>query len=310
MDGITAVAVGTNFYRQNYLFAFAPRPEVQRYIRTQGVRNGAALLPEIMDTWANAQPLVDEIRAKEAGIADSLPIENLPEGKVGEIKQLLDTDLVKKSYALPFSVAIVEIDKLVAPQRSVNLDYIDQLSTDFAAELSFDDLVKICLSPTRQMADIQHLEAQPNTHVFSSPSIDLRFLGAYLKELSPADLDYLQLGGVPAAAIISFIGYGASPISIFWSGKRAVLDNGFHRVYALRRHGVLKIPVLVQRAEDVQLAFPPAVHGLPREYLLGDPRPVLIKDFFEHKFNMALNVQKRTRTVTVQISDFQHNIPS
>ena len=89
-----------------------------------------------------------------------------------------------------------------SPQRQSSRHYLAQLTSP-----AMDELVELCLSPQRELAPIQHLEIELNTHVFSSPNSDMRFLGAVIKEDLPAtDLQLAELGGIPAAAVISFIG--------------------------------------------------------------------------------------------------------
>ena len=117
-------------------------------------------------------------------------------------------------------------------------------------------------------------------------------------------------GGLPAAAVIAFVGYGGAPVNVIKAGNRIVLNNGFHRVYALREMGIRQIPVVVQHAHNVQLEFPSVVAGLPREYLLGVPRPVLLKDFFEPEFAITLKVRDRIKMVTLSIALGQHEVPS
>jgi hypothetical protein len=135
--------------------------------------------------------------------------------------------------------------------------------------------------------------------VFSSPNADIRFLGAFVKRLSSEDLEYAVSGGLPAAAIIAFVGYGGAPVNVLRAGRRVVLNNGFHRVHALRSVGVGEIPVVVQEVRNVQLEFPPAVGGLPKEYLLAVARPVLMKDFFEAEFAITLKARQRMKMVTI-----------
>ena len=68
-------------------------------------------------------------------------------------------------------------------------------------------------------------------------------------------------------------------MNVLQAGNRVVLNNGFHRTYALRSMGVTEIPVVIRQIRNVQLEFPAAVVGLPRDYLLKAPRPVVVKDF-------------------------------
>ncbi len=281
------------------------------YLRTQLVKDEIDRTDEILDAWAVAQTRIATLSQTEAGISDSIKIEPIPAESLESVLAMLDTGLIRKSFQLQNSVSVVEIDKLVAGQRAVNLEYVDQLKAEFEKDLSFNGIAKICLSSERTVAPIQHLELGQNVHAFSSPSADLRFLGSYLIDnLTPELITYAEGGGSPAAAVISFIGYGAYPINVLKTGPRIVLNNGFHRVYTLRSLGIEKIPVLIQQADNWQLEFPHVVGNVPRDYLLFHPRPVLMKDFFEADFSTTIRVRNRMKLVTFQSNVGSHDVPS
>src|SRR5258708_10354075 len=222
-----------------------------------------------MAGWTRVQARVQALVKSEAGLVDTPGLESLPPDHAASVARMFDNDLFRKTFAHQTVVALVEVDLLIAPQRIVDLEYVEQLTATLPTELTPEALIKICLSLERSMAPIQHLELganqQQSTHVFSSPSTDFRFLGAFVKELTKEDHLYAEWGGIPAAAIISFVGYGASPVSVFLWNDRIVLGNGFHRVYALRSRGVTKIPVVVQLAHNAQMEFPPVLFQLTRQ---------------------------------------------
>jgi hypothetical protein len=302
--------IDSHFFRQQYLFAFATQAEIRQYLRTQTAREELTRLQQIVSSWNGIQAKVADIMRSEAGFADGIRVTDIPD----EHRQKLDFFASDPSFRSTFSshrvtFGLVEIDRLIAPQRTVNLDYVDRLVQRFPSDPDLKQLLEICVSPKREMEPIQHLEIGPNTHVFSSPNSDIRFLGAFVKELNAEDVEHAVHGGLPCAAIIAFVGYGGAPINVFqWNG-RVVLNNGFHRVYALRSMGVTQIPVVIQHANNPQLEFPAQVAGLPREYLLGAPRPVTMKDFFEPGFAITLKVRDRRRAVTFAIAPHQHDVP-
>lgn len=305
------ILVGTHFFRQQYLFAFATQSELLQYVRTQSVTEEAAGLPEILSAWSGLQPRVAELVRREGGVQDTIQVDGLPEEYHSKLDSFASDSLFQRTFSqLPVAFGIVEVDKLVAPQRTVNLDYVNRLKKKYPKMPTMDELLNICVSPKREMDPIQHLEIAPNTHVFSSPNSDIRFLGAFVKQLSTEDFEHAVSGGLPAAAVISFVGYGGAPINVLHWGRRVVLNNGFHRVFALRSMGITHVPVVIQQVANPQLEFPPHVAGLPKEYLLGSPRPVLIKDFFEEGFTITLKVRDRLKMVTVGIACSQHDIPA
>lgn len=306
-NNVGGIAVGTSSRRQKYLFAFASQMEVMHHVRTQALNADET---QIVDAWQRAQTIAQALLQSEAGFADQHSVEPIApqfEKKVGEY---ITNPLAQKSFPGPITVGFVEIDRLIAAQRTIDLDYVDDIMKSLPKNLDEAALIDFCLSPTRSMAPIQHLEIAPNVHVFSSPSTDLRYLGSFMKDLTEADKEYAQGGGIPATAIISFVGYGASAINAWFNNGRVVLNNGFHRVYALRSAGVKKIPVIVQLAANAQIEFPGQICGVPREYLLGHPRPPLVKDFFEDAFTTIVPVKARIRTVTIQAQAGQHDVPA
>ena len=305
------VEVGTHFLEQRYLYAFATQSEVTNYIRTQAIPDESARLNEFLRKWAELQPGVQQLIENEAGIADTIAISDLPRGHEAQVELYTADKLFSRTFSgLPITIGVVEIDKLVAAQRTVNLEYVGRLKSSFPKRLGISELLEICVAPTRPMDPIQHLELGPNVHVFSSPNADIRFLGSFVKNITSEDLDAAVQGGIPAAAVISFVGYGGASINVIRAGNRVVLNNGFHRVFALREAGVTHIPVVIQFSNNPALDFPAQVAGLPKEYLLAMPRPVLIKDFFEPDFAITLRVRKRIKVITLSAGVGQHDVPA
>jgi len=72
------VRVGTHFFRQQYLFAFATQAEVMQYVRTQTLSEELARLPEIFSAWQDVQPRVADLIRREGGIADTIRLTEIP----------------------------------------------------------------------------------------------------------------------------------------------------------------------------------------------------------------------------------------
>jgi hypothetical protein len=308
------VPVGTHFIEQRYLYAFAPQFEVQKYIRTQGVVDEVSRLPEIIAAWRAIQLTVQLVQANEPSVADSIKVEGLPSDEDAQLVAIAADDLFRSSFAThQTDFRLVEIDNLIAAQRTVNLEYVERLARDLGRNPSIAQLIDFCLSPRKTLEPIQHLELADGVHAFSSPNTDLRYLGGFRKDVSQDDLKYAVAGGLPAAAVIGFVGYGASSINAIQVGSRLFLNNGFHRVYAMRSLGIKMAPVAILQVKNLQLEFPPAIAGIPREYLLSVPRPALVKDFFNPDFTMTVKTKARMKVVVVNLSQGtvgQHDVPS
>lgn len=312
-EGITAseVQVGTHSVPQCYLYAHAMRGEVIQHVRTQATAGDRGRLPAILADWDAVQPKVGALQVTEAGLAERITIKPLPPEAEAYAAMTIADPLVAKTFgSWNHGIAMVEIDKLVFPQRTVNEDYVGQLMRKYPSSPDLDTLLQICVSARVDVPPIQHLEVAPNTHVFSSPNTDLRFLGAFLKEaIGIEDIPLVEAGGLPAAAVVGFVGYGTPVINAYRVGDRLILGNGHHRVWALRKLGVLTIPILILEVSNVLAEMPPAIGGTPREFCLG-PRPPLVKDFLEADFSITLRVKQRIKQLTMIMNVNQYEIPA
>jgi len=308
---VPSIPLGTHFHKEKYLYAFATRHEVFVHIRTQSAEDESSRLSPILDSWESLQPRVHALTESERGLAEAIQVREVPSEYNEIVREYTENPVFKRTFTgMPVRIAMVEIDKLVAPQRGVNLDYVETIVQSLPKQPSLTDILKLCIGPSQSKAPIQHIEVAASTHVFSSPSSDLRFLGSFKKPLTAEDLSYALQGGVPAAAIIFFVGYGASPVNAYHFGSRVVLQNGFHRVYALRSMGVAEIPVVVHTVRNPTLELPPVIVQLPREYLLNAPRPVLLRDFFNDDFTLTLRVRERIRVVGISNNSSMYDVPA
>lgn len=294
-----------------FLYAFATQAEVLHHVRTETVRQERERIPEILQTWTKLQVRVDQLAIRERGVADTIRTAPIPVEHRAYVDRVYAHPFFQKTFQhLPMSFEVVEIDKLVAPQRTVNLQHVQRLTASFPAKTSFEDLLRICLWPERSVEPIQHLEVGRNTHVFSSPMTDMRFLDTTARDITEEDLIHSESGGLPVRVVVAYVGYGCSTVNVFRVGSRLILNNGFHRVYALRALGITDIPVAVQYVHTHALEFPSDIMGIPSSYLLHSPRPVLMKDFFESGFTISLRVRERIRVVKVAVSASKYDVPT
>jgi len=291
-----------------YLYGAMAQSHLINLVRGQCILEDVKGLEEILVNWRNATNLFRQIELKEHGRADkNFPMDIESNSK---LKQIAENPLFKNTFSQsPIEFKLVNVDNLVAPQRNVSLEYVDQIMKRIPQNPSIDDLIDLCISPKQAVPPIKTLQQAQNLCTFSSPSIDFRFLGGFLKEnLTDEDLKYCLDGGNPVCAMILFVGYGGGSINVLQANNRLILNNGFHRVYALRKKGINKIPVVVQKIGNPELEFPQNILGLSRAYLLNHKRPVLVKDFFEEGMTTTLRLKHAVRSVQVQWGTNQLNM--
>jgi hypothetical protein len=274
------VQVGTHSVPQRYLYAHAMRGEIIQHVRTQASLADRDALPAIIAGWDALRPKVSALQASEAGLPDAITIEPLsPDAEAFAAATLADPLVAKTFGAWRHWIAMAEVDKIVFPQRSVNEEYAGQLMRTYPPSPDLDALLRICVAPRADMAPIEHLEVAPNTHVFTSPNTDLRFLGAFVKEAVGAeDIPLVEAGGLPAAAVAGFVGYGSPVINAFKVGSRPLAE------------------------------LPPAIGGVSRELCLV-PRPPLVKDMLREDLTIALSVKRRIKQLTIAMNINHYDIP-
>jgi hypothetical protein len=283
--------------RYRFLLGAMRQIEIAQTVRAACVDAEIARLPDILAQWRTASQRMRDLVAVDP-LQPVAPAEMPPE-VAARIRAIEADPLFRASFSeVPSRCQLVDVDTLVAPQREVNLDYVDTLRGRLAGH-DLASLIEFCLGPRATPPPINALQTAQNQMTFTSPSLDLRFLGGFPKPLTEADIQVAHFGGQPSRVIALLVGFGAAPINVRSAGTRIVLNNGFHRVVALRMEGIQRIPVVVQHAANPAFEFPDHVLGLSQAYLLTDPRPVLVKDFFDTHLVTELNLKPRVKSLRV-----------
>jgi len=282
-----------------YLYSAMNKPSVEGLVRSFCSEDEIADLPNTITSWQQARSDLQRIVNQEAGIANNAQTYDI--GQNQKLDDLQNDALFRNTFSNnPIEFKMVDIDTLIATQRHVYLDYVNEIENTITANPSTDDLIDICLPIRPTPPEPKVTNIGPGSWLFSSPSPDCRYLGGYLKErLTEDDLRYTHVSGFPIKAITLFVGYGGSPINVYHVNNRLVLNNGFHRVFALRRKGITRIPVVIQQVANPEFEFPKEILTLSREYLINDPRPILVKDFFTNGLTREFKKKKMITTVQV-----------
>ncbi len=283
-----------------YLLGAMQQLQIVMTVRFMAVPMEAERLPQIVEAWRTASARMQALLNEEGGAADRVVLEDSPADVQARLAEIQSDPLFQASFSdFPTSIRLVEIDTMVAPQREVNLDYVAVLRERLCGDRSPAGLVEFCLATRAEAPEIKAIQNAQNQMTFSSPSLDLRFLGGFPKEITESDIRVAHMGGRPVAVITLLVGFGAAPINGWLVGSRFVLANGFHRVFALRSEGVAKVPVVVRHVANPEIEFPDQYLGLSRSYLLEYRRPVLIRDFFDEGLTLEVRLKPRRKVLRV-----------
>lgn len=280
-----------------------------QHVRLSCIPEEITRLEGILNAWRGASAKMASLANAESGLPDRIVIQDPPLALRERTEEIASDRLFKASFsAMPTTFKVVELDHLVAAQRDVNLDYVDALRARIPGN-STAELLDYCVGSRTAPPDLKTLQTATNQMTFSSRSLDLRFLGGSPKPLTESDIAVAHLGGQPVEAVALLVGFGTPSISAWQIGSRLVLGNGFHRVFALRMEGIKSIPIVVQHVANVEIEFPDQFLGLSRAYLVHQPRPVLVKDFFDSTLTVELKLKPRRKVLKVMWGEESSVVP-
>jgi len=89
------------------LLTFAPQAEVRHYVRTQTVSEELARLAQILQAWRDVQSRVANVIQREAGIAETIKVTQIPEQHIPKIENFAGDKLFQKTFSqLPTGFAM------------------------------------------------------------------------------------------------------------------------------------------------------------------------------------------------------------
>lgn len=307
----TKVEMGRSAYRRKLLVvAGASFGELQGFVRGICISQEVDRMPEIASAWKRANAAYRTLQVSEQCLSMQTAL-SLPEAGLGPLlEDITAQPLFKSSYGEhDVQVMKVSIRNLIACQRHIDLDYVEELSARLRENTSAESIARFCLLSPLPLDPPKQLQISPNAFCFSSPNTDFRFLGGYVRPVGEADTQSCWMGGQPAAMVILMLGYGAPSMNAFQIGDRIVLSNGFHRAYSLLSNGVEQAYLVVRRVNDPSTELPPVLGAISNECILNHPRPILVKDFFDPSLVLELRGSPGLRNIQVAWQASQVNIP-
>ncbi len=294
-----------------FLIGRPPLEEYLGFLTIQAAEGQKADTRILADEWRAANNHISELEVREAGWADYPQIAPLPPALEPLRTQVLADQMFQRSFSLvPSNIGVVELDRLVVFQKSINLTHVHRIQETLSAPPSKEEIFRICLPFDHPQPAVRGARITNNSYVFVSPSNDLRFLETIL--LEPSQITNYSPQGPMAGAVGLIVGFGANYLQAIYAENRLILGNGSHRAYALRELGITHVPCVIQhvsRREELILTGAPDVQQNPNLYLRS-PRPPLLKDYFNPKLRKLVAVPQRQRQVKITFGIEQVDIPA
>ena len=266
------------------------------------VIGGADIDPRrLADEWRAANDVYAELESSEAGLADTTRRRPIARALKPLAKRLEENAWFKDSFDnLPYSIEKVELDTLVVSQNHVERAYTPAFLKRLRS-MSEAELFEFCLPLEKPMPPVSVTRLSGDRFVFTSPSTDFRSHSPRL--LRPAEIPGVTSSGPISAFVGIAVGFGSNFVSAVRADRRIVLQNGYHRSYALRCAGLTHAYCVVEdvtRKDEMKLTVDDTVAGDP-EFFFASRRPPLMKDFFDRRLAKRLRILPMQNHVEVEV---------
>lgn len=235
---------------------------------------------ELADLWRQAAKAFEALQITEASIADTPQVKPLSGALQSHVKKLAKLAHFQDSFStVPVAFGMVELDKLVVFQQHIMGSTVSKMTNTLVQPLSDLALAELCLPLTPSNSDFKVALEEDGRIIFISDTHDARFQGAQL--VKPSDVRGLKVNGHSQAVVALSIGFTTNVLNVVRYGSRMVLNNGYHRAFALRQMGVTHAPCLIQVCthwEDVGMVGSSEMMNNGPVYFSA-ARPPLLKDY-------------------------------
>ena len=314
LESETEVPMETNHELVDDYIYLIGRPTLRQFlsfVRNRSLEGRRADVGALTDEWRAAASHVLKLEKSEGDGAEHAAIQPLPALLEPLRERFLRDPLVQHGFnTVPTQLGVVELDRLVVYQHHIDLSYVRLLKERIGPAPGEEEIFRLCLPFDRPSPPAKWARTHRDTYVFTSPSNDLRFLGAM-----PLQTEQV-VGYPPPGTLVGVVGvavgFGSNFLSVISAYDRLILHNGSHRAYALRDLGITHAPCIIQHVysrEELNVVAASAVAERP-DVFVKQPRPPLLKDYFDPKLRKIIPVIRRLRQVTVKFQVDEAYVPA
>ncbi len=293
-----------------YLVGHTPFQQYLDYMASEPVDAQSQDMRHVADEWRAANAHMQELQATEAGYADNAPVTPVPAAFAHLVEKVHADPIFQRSFAyVPAELGVVELDRLVVRQKTINLAHVQRVKDRLGANLNAEAVFRACLPFDHPTASHKSGYVADDTYVFVSPSNDIRFLESVV--LRPDQITGYHSFGPIAGVVALIVGFGSNYLNAIAAEGRLVLNNGSHRAFALRDMGITHVPCVIQRVgsrEELEVVAAGALRRDP-DLFLRDPRPPVLKDYFDPRLRRVVRVDRSVRNVRVHYSVETFDVP-
>ncbi len=265
---------------------------------------------ELAQEWRSASDAMRRLRRLESGSVDNAPVEPLPDYLEPLTAEVHSDPYFRNAFAdAPATIGVVDLERTIASQLLVNISLVRKLMEQLGPEPTPETVFKFCLPYDHPQTPFRKGRIGEREFAFVSDSCDLRFLDAVM--LRPEQISDYRASGPIAGIIGLVVGYGSNYLSAVQVKERLILINGNHRACALLGLGIGQVPCIVQKVpgpEQLDSMVPSAVRR-DKDFYLKNPRPPVIKDYFNPALAKTVFLAQSAREIRVGYSHESRDVP-
>ena len=284
--------------------------EYLTFMTTEPVGAAAADRVALAAEWRAAHDRLAALRRDEEDWADDARPQPLPAALEPLAAGVAADPIFRTAFAaIPTRIALVELDRLVVSQKTIHLAHVRRVRERLGADLDPERIFRTCLPADHPTPGVRVGRAGPDSVAFVCESDDLRFMGPVV--LAPDQVTGHRATGPVAGVVGLVVGFGSGYLNVVACEGRLVLNNGYHRAYALRELGASHVPAVVQQVRRTDELGAAGGAGLRKdpEYYVRSTRPPVLKDYFDPELRKVVPLVPTARHVRVRFTVEEADLP-
>lgn len=270
------------------------------FVRSRAVDGHDFDQGELAQDWRDAAKVYEGLQTTEAGAADKPEVLPLPAELQAHVRQLSELPSMRNSFQqVPVAFGMVPLNQLVAYQQHITRSTVDAILAGLPETPTLQQLARLCLPLDVAHNGLRLIEQADGRVVLLADNHDARFLGA--RVLQARQVKGLEVAGHPQSVLALAIGGTTNILNVVRFGNRLVLNNGYHRAWALLQRGVTHAPCLIHVCshwEDVGLAGASEMFHNGSVYF-SLARPPLLRDFGNPDLTCSFDTWRTRKQVRV-----------
>ena len=254
---------------------------------------------DLAEAWRDAATIFEGLVENDAYPTELPPVHPLPESMNSHCETFVSRSHVQREFdRVPIALAMVPLAYLVAAQHQLNVSTTNSVEIN-SDPISDASLAQICLPLDAPPHTLRVLHKNADGITFAADNHDIRFLRAHAISGPIANLP--SRGHVNQTLALP-VGFSINVLNVIRYQNRLILNNGYHRAFALWQRGVTHAPAVIQVCrhwEDVAMVGSSELHENASVYL-EHRRPPLLKDFANRQLCMSFAVRRARKYLRIR----------